>query len=277
MPDAQVARYTAYRVSSAPSIDGKLAEDAWHHVPRSPRFRDLVTGGRAIHNTQAAVLWDDSHLYVGYWIEEPFVRAGFTERDKPIYLDNDVELFIAAEHAYYEFEINAFGTIYEGLFVWQSDYERAGFSRVAELDRSNPAVRSQPFDGVGFQRHPRGPRWAFLAWDFPDLKSAVAIDGTINQDADRDRGWTVELAIPWQGMKTLLLGDDRALPPRSGDEWRIDFSRFNQYKEAAPANDSGGWAWSPHGVWDSHVPEVFPKIVFSKMDVADAGAHHAAP
>ena len=48
-----------------------------------------------------------------------------------------------------------------------------------------------------------------------------------------------------------------------GDEWRIDFTRFNQYKEAAPAVDSGGWAWSTHGVWDSHVPECFPFIRFT--------------
>jgi hypothetical protein len=57
----------------------------------------------------------------------------------------------------------------------------------------------------------------------------------------------------------------------------MDFSRFNQYKEAPPANDSGvndsgvndsgGWAWSPHGVWDSHVPELFPYIHFSDQNI----------
>jgi len=36
-----------------------------------------------------------------------------TERDSPIYKNNDVELFIAGKHSYYEFEINAFNTIYE--------------------------------------------------------------------------------------------------------------------------------------------------------------------
>jgi len=55
---------------------------------------------------------------------------------------------------------------------------------------------------------------------------------------------------------------------RDGDEWRMDFSRFNQYKEAAPAKDSGGWAWSPHGVWDSHIPELFTRVRFSTQVVA---------
>ena len=33
--------------------------------------------------------------------------------------------------------------------------------------------------------------------------------------------------------------------------------------EPSPARDSGGWALNHHGIWDSHIPEVFAKIVFS--------------
>jgi hypothetical protein len=79
-------------------------------------------------------------------------------------------------------------------------------------------------------------------------------DGTINDDKDRDRGWTVELALPWSSLSILGKGDN--LPPKDTDIWRMDFSIFNQYKEAEPANDSGGWTWSPHGMWDSHLPNV---------------------
>lgn len=32
-----------------------------------------------MHDTRAAVLWDDEHLYVGYWVEEPYVEATLTE------------------------------------------------------------------------------------------------------------------------------------------------------------------------------------------------------
>ena len=76
-------------------------------LERSPRFADLIGGHPGVHDTRAAVLWDDTYLYVGYWIEEPFVEATLTERDSPIYKNNDVELFIAGRDAYYEFEINA--------------------------------------------------------------------------------------------------------------------------------------------------------------------------
>jgi len=115
-----IPHYTAYKVSAPPRIDGRLDEQIWQEAPRSPAFRDLVSGKKTIHSTKAAVLWDDEYLYVGYWIEEPDVEATITERDQPIYKNNDVELFIAGKDAYYEFEINAFGTIYEVFFIWES-------------------------------------------------------------------------------------------------------------------------------------------------------------
>jgi hypothetical protein len=181
-----------------------------------------------------------------------------TERDSLIYEDNDVELFIAGDDGYYEFEINAFGTIYEVFFLWEDRYIDGGYDRLPEFAREHPGVR--PFDGVGF-RHPRGPRLGFWNWDYPGLQSAVQVDGTINDNRDRDRGWTVELALPWAGLQHLA--GNRPLPPQDGDVWRMDFSRFNTYRAAPPAKDSSGWAWSHHGVWDSHVPECFVKVVFS--------------
>jgi len=264
-PEEQVAHYTAYRVDEQLMIDGRLDEVSWRRVPRSPRFVDLISGRPTIHDTRAAVLWDDTYLYVGFWIEEPHVTATLTERDALIYTNNDVEVFIAGQDAYYEFEINALGTIYEVFFIWEEAYERGGYQQVAEFQRDHPQV--QPFNGVGFTNHPRGPRIGFWNWDFPGLKSGVYVDGTLNDDSDRDRGWTVELAFPWAGMRWLAHADERALPPRDGDTWRMDFSRFNQYREAPPANDSSGWAWSAHGVWDSHIPERFPYIHFSSKSV----------
>jgi hypothetical protein len=263
--EADIPHYTAYKITSAPKIDGRLDEDIWKNVPKSTRFRDLISGGETIHDTKAAVVWDNDYLYVAYWIEEPNLQATLTERDAPIYENNDVELFIAGQDAYYEFEINSFGTIYEVMFIWEESYENVGYSKMPVFDRNSPGVR--PFNGVGYKNHPRGRRIGFWNWDFPGLQSAVFMDGTINDDRDRDRGWTVELALPWSGMKALALGDNRSLPPKDKDTWRMDFSRFNQYKEAPPANDSGGWAWSPHHVWDSHVPECFTYIHFSQMDL----------
>lgn len=258
-PQDRIASYIAYRVDTPPTIDGKLDELCWQRAPRSPRFADLISGESALYDTRAAVLWDDDFLYVGYWIEEPNVQARLTERDALIYEDNDVELFVAGQDAYYEFEINAFGTIYEVFFVWEEAYERAGYHLRPEFKRDVTGVR--PFNGVGFATHPRGPRIGYWNLDFDGLRSAVHIDGTLNDNRDRDKGWSVELALPWRGFEALAAPNGRSLPPRDGDIWRMDFSRFNQYKTSE--KDSGGWVWSPHGVWDSHIPELFTKVQFS--------------
>ena len=259
--DEGIPRYKALRASRPPVIDGKLDEEVWKTAPRSSAFVDLIHGTPTHFDTRASVLWDDEFLYVAYWIEEPNVSATLTERDAPIYRDNDAELFIAGEDGYYEFEINAHGTIYEVLFFWEEAFKRNGYSEMPEFDRSDPQARR--FNGVGYKTHPRGPRVGFWNWDFPGLKKAVYVDGTLNDDSDRDKGWTVELALPWSGLEVLARGDGRSLPPKHGDVWRMDFSRFNTYKDPPPSKDSGGWAWSSHGVWDSHVPECFTYVEFS--------------
>jgi len=258
-PENEIARYTACRISAPIQIDGKLDEAVWSSASFSPRFVDILTGKPTIHETRAAVVWDEQNLYVAFRIEEPLVHAKYTNRNDPIYYDNDVELFIAGRDAYYEFEINAFNTTYEVFFIWNDAYEKGGFNTAPELSHS----KLKPFNGVGFKNHPRGGRLGQFDWSFPGRQTAVAIDGTVNDDKDRDRGWTVELAFPWKGLHWLAKADNRALPPADGDTWRMDFSRFNTYKEAPPAKDSGGWVWTRHGVWDSHIPECFAHIRFT--------------
>jgi hypothetical protein len=265
-PENEIAHYTAFHVSEAITIDGKLDEAAWRQAPRSPRFVDMITGQPAIHDTYAQLVWDDQNLYVAYRVQEPFVHALYTTNNSHVYYDNDVEMFIAGRDSYYEFEINAFNTTYEVFFIWDDAYESGGFAQAPEFARAGLV----PFNGVGFTNHPRGGRLGSFTWHFPGKQTAVQIDGTVNKDDDRDRGWTVELAFPWSGMKWLAQADGRSLPPKDGDTWRMDFSRFNTYKEAPPAHDSGGWVWTRHGVWDSHIPECFAYIRFSTNDVSQA-------
>ena len=258
-PEDEIASYTSFRINELIVIDGKLDEPAWQKAPKSPRFIDIISGGPAIHSTRTALVWDTTNLYVAFQDEEPFVRDKYTNQNDPIYYDNDVEVFIAGRDAYYEFEINAFNTCYEVFFIWEDAYAKGGFSAAPEFARS----KLTPFNGVGFKNHPRGGRLGNFNWLYPGKKTAVHIDGTLNKDDDRDRGWTVELAFPWRGLEWLAKAEGRSLPPKESDEWRMDFSRFNTYKEAPPAKDSGGWVWSRHGIWDSHIPECFVKVRFS--------------
>src|SRR6266542_5403965 len=115
----QPARYTCYRAASPIVVDGKLDEHSWQLAPKSTPFVDIVTGKPAWFDTRVALLWDDEHLYFGFWIEETDVWGTMTQRDSKIWEENDVEVFIGGRDAYYEFEINALNTVYEVFWIWK--------------------------------------------------------------------------------------------------------------------------------------------------------------
>jgi hypothetical protein len=272
-----IAHYICYRTRESLTVDGRLAEAAWRKVPKSPRFVDMVTGEPAILDTRAAALWDDQNLYVGFWVEEPFVEAKLTERDSLIFMENDVEVFIDGGDCYYEFEINALGTVYEVFFIWQDAYKRGSKFDVPEFDLLSRKALSfagnYDRDGRNFWwgTHPRKARWAFVDWDFPGLHSAVQVDGKINDRFVTDQGWTVELAFPWVGMQWLANG--RSLPPKDGDVWSIFFGRFEKLEIAgALPQPQPAWCWNKHGVLDTHVPECFTRVHFSSRYADEIGA-----
>ena len=262
----QLAHYTAYRIAEAPRVDGALNEECWAGAERSPRFVDLVTGEPAFLDTRAAVLWSDEHLYVGFWVEEPNVQARFTERDCMICEENDVEVFIGGEDCYYEFEMNALSTYMEIFYVWQDAYTPdSSWAKAKEFDLTRRAVDvlGGMCDEERMGSNPRGKRWAFRDWDLPGLQAATHIDGTLNDSNAVDRGWTAEIAFPWDGMKPLA--GTRSLPPRDGDIWRMDFSRFEHIEVNGRSIEPPiGWAWNAHGAYNSHMPECFTYVHFSE-------------
>jgi len=155
--------------------------------------------------------------------------------------------------------------VYEVFWIWK-DVHKPGFPLYGRPEFDPATQRILVLDGVGGHVHPRGERWGFLDWDFPGLKTAVHVDGVVNSRTKTDRGWTVELAFPWKGMVEVAEG--RPLPPRDGDTWRIDCSRFEKIGRNGEVLDPCvGWTWNRHGHYDSHIPEVFPYVTFSKQSV----------
>jgi ketosteroid isomerase-like protein len=214
-------------------IDGKLDEPSWEVAPKSPAFVDIVTGEPAWFDTRVAMLWDDEYLYFGFSAEETDVWATLTERDSKIYEENDLEVFIAAKDAYYEFEINALNTGWD-LFL------------------------PRPYKDGGR---------ADNAWEIPGLITAVSVDGTLNDPSDRDTGWSVEIAVPWRALREFA---HRPAPPRDGDQWRVNFSRVEWQHEVkagkyqtVPNTREDNWVWSPQGIIDMHRPERWGYVQFS--------------
>jgi len=259
----RIAHINCRRAAEPVYIDGSLEKNVWKGAEKSRRFVDMVNGEQAFLDTRMAALWDDKALYLGFWIEEPAIRASLTERDSLIYTENDVEVFFDGEDCYYEFEINAYGTVYEVFFVYQDALKKGSRFDIPQFDLYNHDVDvlSGFQDPARFGKHKRGRRWAFMDWDFPGLKSAVKVDGKINDPAVLDKGWTVELAFPWEGFKILSPG--KTWPPRNGDDLRAQFFRFEALRyHGKTVAESAGWALNEHGVLDSHIPENFAWLHF---------------
>src|SRR5664279_649814 len=88
----------------------------------------------------------------------------------------------------------------------------------------------------------------------------------VNNRTNPGRGCAVELPFPWRGLWDLA--DGRALPPKNGDVWRIDSSRFEKVARNREVLDPcAGWTWNRHGHYDSHISEVFPYVTFSTASV----------
>ncbi|HEY3412100.1 MAG TPA: carbohydrate-binding family 9-like protein [Armatimonadota bacterium] len=230
--------YVCYRAEAPLDIDGRLDKSVWQAAPWTEDFVDIEGDlrPRPPLRTRAKMLWDDEYLYIGAELEEPHVWATLTEHDSVIYQDPDFEVFIDPDgdnHQYYEIEINALNT---------------------EWDLRLP----KPYrDG--------GP--AIDEWEIPGFRSAVHVDGTINDPEDTDVGWSVEMAIPW-----VVLGEFAKCPcpPRPGDQWRVDFSRVEWHVEILDGRyekrkgiPEENWVWSPQGVIDMHRPETWGYVQFS--------------
>lgn len=236
--------YTCPRAASAIKIDGRLDDAAWRTAPWTAVFVDIEGAAkpRPRFQTRAKMLWDDQYFYIGAELEEPHVWATLTEHDSVIFRDNDFEVFLNPSgdgRNYFEFEINALNTSWD-LFL-PKPYREGG-----KADNS---------------------------WEIPGLQTAVAIDGTINHPGDVDRGWSVEIAIPW----TAFASRAPVKRPAPGDEWRVNFSRVEWQTEVrdgryvkTPGKKEDNWVWSPQGLINMHVPDRWGYARFSGESGAPA-------
>lgn len=158
------ADYQAKKIDASIKIDGNLNKPIWKNATWSKRFVDMVTGQAGLYDTRTAILWNNSHLYIAFVAEEPFVEAHLTERDSIIFLENDLEVFIDGGDCYYELEINAANTVYEVFFIWKDAYAKGGRFDIPTFDVHHPQAYTFGGDydrtGATFWKgtHPRGIR-----------------------------------------------------------------------------------------------------------------------
>ncbi|MFM9910545.1 MAG: carbohydrate-binding family 9-like protein [Chitinophagaceae bacterium] len=259
--------YKAKKITTSIVIDGNIKKEVWQNAQWSHRFVDMVTADLGMYNTQTAILWNDTHLYIAFIAEEPFVEATQTERDSIVFLENDLEVFIDGGDCYYELEVNSANTVYEVFFIWKDAFTKGSKFDIPQFDvhHINAYTFGGDYDRTGATfwkgNHPRGIRWAFTNYDLPGLQTSVQIEGTLNDNSDIDKGWSLEIAIPWSSLG--LLANGRSVPPANGDTWTMFLGRFQKLmtggKEVQPHPAT---ALNSHGIYDTHLPDKWSKIEF---------------
>jgi hypothetical protein len=235
--------YIVHYTKTSPVIDGDINDAVWGQAQWTDDFQDIEGDSqpRPFLKTRLKMLWDDSCIYFAAQIEEPQVWAYLKKRDEIVYHDNDFEIFVNPNnttHQYFEMEFNAINDILD-LYM------------------------NKPYRDSGN---------AMLNWDANGLRSAIKIQGTLNNPADTDKGWTIEIAIPF---RAISIGNNLRVP-NNATLWRINFSRVEWDTKAVNGkyvkltNGSGyakpehNWVWSAQGVKDMHFPERWGYLQFTK-------------
>ncbi len=241
--------YVCYQLNSPISIDGKLSPGEWDQIPWTTDFTDIEGDKRPAPylQTRAKMAYDSCGMYFAALLEEPHVWATITQHDAVIFHDNDFEIFLNPSgdtHNYLEYEVNALGTVWD-LYL-------------SKPYRDGPAVLNN--------------------WEFMGMKSAVSVDGTLNNPNDTDKSWSVEVFIPWESIYQPIR---HTKVPEAGEQIRVNFSRVQwtttvengQYKKIPMPGEEKirehNWVWAPTGVIDIHRPEFWGVVQFAGVKAGE--------
>jgi hypothetical protein len=219
-PVQTLPEYRVPKAAKAPAIDGKLNDEIWKAAP-VVTLTSSMDGSPVQKKTTARMLYDDKFLYVAFDCEDADVWGSLHKKDDPIYTEDAVEIFLDANgdgKTYNELQVSPHNVNFDAAFV----------ARRSDL--------------------PEAMKWE------SDMKSAVSIRGTIDNDADKDEGWSAELQIPLAKLMEVP-----RLPPQKGDTWRFNLYRLEHLTRR---QNIEGQSFSPLFAGDFHHLPRFGKLVF---------------
>jgi hypothetical protein len=242
--------YTVFKTDESITLDGKENEKAWAKTPWSEVFSDIEGAGgtRFPYATKFKMLWDSENLYVFMKMDETAIWA-IHRTDDIVFRQNVMKLFFDPDNSMQglvEIQVNPFNEVYY-------------------------LTLSKPYRDKGT---------LLTGWMPIGAKSATGINGTINDPSDKDKDWTIEIALPLKGINA----GNKA--PVDGAVWRFDTQRTNYdlvFKNGAyeKGTDAAGkvvpqqnTAWSPPGMNDIPFPERWGYLIFNQ---AVAGSKPATP
>lgn len=176
----------ALRARKSLVIDGKMDEKDWKRT-EARSFENFYRIDKKTdrQSTTYRMLWDDQNLYVFFDCKDQYITAREKDRDGEPYFDDCAEVFLIpvpdSLNMHVGFEINLYKAAND--FVFFNDF----------------------YNGEGC---------AFRSYN-PEIEIELTVDGTINDNSDIDKGWTMEMAIPIE----LFKGVNHFCPVEIGSEW----------------------------------------------------------
>ncbi len=187
------------------TMDGAMDEEAWKGAATIGRLADAF--GRPIDGedqTSVRILQDGQFIYFGIAATDQSIEATLTGRDAELWTQDVFEIYLDGQmdgKEYLEIQVSPANVIFDALFA----------------------------------EH-RTPEWKSASkHTVPGMETAVKVDGTLNVNGDRDRGWTMEVKIPASSIPGFSITE--------GAELRANFYRMNlQDGQLGRAH-----AWGPGG------------------------------
>ena len=220
-PAPPLPRYEVKRATSPIIIDGKPDEAAWAAAGKIDLIFPWQSPNAPQQRTVARLLWDDNYLYASFECEDSDITAQYSQRDDPVDQDDSVLILInpnpSQTHAYIGLDMNV-RAVYHGYLS---------------------------VDGQYFYRQ----------FNLRGVRLVTYIDGTLNQSGDKDRGWSLEVAVPWSNF------EDLSRQHGAGTTWAANLGRWDG---VAPNRTLSIWSDSLLEKPSPHAPARFGELVFVK-------------
>lgn len=221
--------YYIKKVTTAPTIDGNITE--WDGVPSVP-FTVHTDGSVGSTSGTAQVVWDDDAVYFAFSISDTDVKSNYTDQDDNLFNNDDlVEIFLDFDgdgRNYLELGVSAANVNYDMMVC--------------------PAVTC-------------GSWGTNSAWDITGLETATTIVGTINNSADVDEGYIIEVKIPFTGLSSAPSAGFEN--PDVGTVWKGNLYTIDYNTDAGIDAANDYLSWSSLSSFGFHQPSEFASFEFA--------------
>jgi Carbohydrate family 9 binding domain-like len=145
------------------ALDGDTDDPGWLRPPGPARTGDFLfaNGAPGRPHSEAKLVWGDGYLYLSLYAADDDIESRTTEVDGPVWLDDSFRLTFADDGVECAIDVSPMAVVTD-------------------------AIRR----GVG-------------AWDYSWNSGAHAskeMDGTLNDPANTDEEWIIEMAIPFESL-----------------------------------------------------------------------------